>query len=228
MEAKEFEGRGLHGLIVEPDDYDPGREYPLIVLLHGFGSNMSDLAGLPPAVSRADYLYACPNAPLALDFGMGQTGYAWANLYGESYEREAQAAESSLMDFIDAVAASYRVQPGRIALGGFSQGGMMTYRAGLPRPDTFAALFALSARVVDPDGVRRRLPTHRDQPIFISHGSQDTMIPVDDGRESRRLLQEWGYAPAYHEYDMAHEIRQEVIDDLVEWLLVVAFPPLTR
>ena len=51
------------------------------------------------------------------------------------------------------------------------------------------------------------------------------MIPVDDGRESRRLLQEWGYAPAYHEYDMAHEIRQEVIDDLVEWLRAVTPSP---
>lgn len=225
MEAKQFEGRSLHGLIVEPDDYDPSREYPLLVLLHGFGSNMSDLAGLTPALSRTDYLYACPNAPLALDFGMRQTGYAWANLYGESYEREAQAAENSLMDFVEEVATRYRIQQGRVGLGGFSQGGMMTYRAGLPRPDTFAALFALSARVVDPDGVHRRLPTRRDQPIFISHGSRDGMIPPDDGRESRRLLQEWGYAPMYHEYDMAHEIRQEVIDDLVEWLRAVM--PLT-
>ena len=224
MEAKQFEGRSLHGLIVEPDDYDPSREYPLLVLLHGFGSNMSDLAGLTPALGRADYLYACPNAPLALDFGMGQTGYAWANLYGESYEREAQAAENSLMDFVEEVATRYRIQLGRVALGGFSQGGMMTYRAGLPRPDTFAALFALSARIVDPDGLHRRLPDPRDQPIFISHGSQDTMIPLDDGRESSRLLQEWGYAPAYHEYDMAHEIRQEVIDDFVEWLRAV-MPP---
>ena len=225
MEAKQFEARSLHGLIVEPDDYDPSREYPLLVLLHGFGSNMSDLAGLTPALSRADYLYACPNAPLALDFGMGQTGYAWANLYGESYEREAQAAENGLMDFVEEVAARYRIQEGRVGLGGFSQGGMMTYRAGLPRPDTFAALFALSARVVDPDSVHCRLPDRRDQPIFISHGSRDTMIPLDDGMESRRLLQEWGYAPVYHEYDMAHEIRQEVVDDLVEWLRAVM--PLT-
>lgn len=217
MEAKRFEGHGLRGLIVEPDEYDADREYPLLVLLHGFGSSMTDLTGLIPAIGRTEYLYVCPNAPISLDLGGGQVGYAWANLYGDSYEREAEAAEESLMDFLEEVEDWYGVRQGRIILGGFSQGGMMAYRVGLPRPETFAGLFALSARVMAPDGLRRQLPPYRDQPIFMSHGTQDTMIPVEEGRESYRLLRAWGYAPEYREYEMGHQIMQEVIDDLAGW-----------
>ena len=88
MEAKQFESSTLRALIVEPDEYDPDKEYPVIILMHGFGSNMADLANLTPAINRSDYLYVCPNAPAAIDLGMGQTGYAWANLYGNSYDRK--------------------------------------------------------------------------------------------------------------------------------------------
>jgi phospholipase/carboxylesterase len=225
MEAKQYDGRSLRYLVVEPDEFDPDRAYPLIILLHGFGSNMSDLAGLTPTIGRVGYLYACPNAPLAMDIGGGQVGYAWANLYGDSYEREAQDAENLLIDFVQELTQQYKVTPDRVMLGGFSQGGMLTYRVGLPRPEMFAGLFALSSRVTDPDGLRSRLPERRDQAIFVSHGTQDTMISVDDGRESRRLLGEWGYDVEYHEYEMGHEIRQEVIDDSLKWLSKV-MPPL--
>ena len=219
MEAKQFDTQSLGSLIVEPDDYDPDREYPLIILLHGYGSNMADLAGLTPAISRTEYLYVCPNAPTAFDLGMGQTGYAWANFYGDSYAQEALDSEARFMDFLDEVEERYRVRKDQLILGGFSQGGMMTYQIGLPRPEKFAGLFALSATVKEPDIIQPRLPERHDQPVFVAHGTSDMIATIQGGRESIDLLREWGYSPEYHEYEgMAHEIRQEVIDDLVGWL----------
>ena len=219
MEAKQFESQSLRSLVVEPDDYNPDREYPLIILLHGYGSNMADLAGLTPAISRTEYLYVCPNAPTAFDLGMGQTGYAWANFYGDSYAQEALDSEARFMDFLDEVEERYRVRKDQLILGGFSQGGMMTYQIGLPRPEKFAGLFALSATVKEPDIIQPRLPERREQPVFVAHGTSDMIAPIDAGRESIDLLREWGYSPEYHEFEgMAHEIRQEVIDELVGWL----------
>ncbi|MCY4528009.1 MAG: alpha/beta hydrolase-fold protein [Chloroflexi bacterium] len=219
MEAKQFDTQGLRSLIVEPDDYDPDREYPVIFLLHGYGSNMTDLANLTPAISRTKYLYVCPNAPIAFDLGMGQTGYAWANLYGSTYDEEAMASEERFMDFLEEVGANYRLRHDRLILGGFSQGGMMTYQMGLPHPEKFAGLFALSSTVKSPNLIRPRLPERRDHQVFVAHGTRDMIAPIEAGRESIDLLREWGYAPEYHEYEgMAHEIRQEVIDDFVGWL----------
>lgn len=226
MEVKQYDGGGLQYLVVEPDEYDSAQEYPLIILLHGFGSHMGDLVGLTSAISRTGYLFACPNAPIAMEIGMGQVGYAWADLNGDSYEQEAQDSDDRLMDFVEEVTDQYNVAPDQIVLGGFSQGGMMTYRVGLPRPQRFTGLFALSSMVRNPEGLVGRLPELRDQPVFVSHGTQDTMILVRHLKESLRLLREWGYAFEYHEYDMGHEIRQEVVDDLVSWLHGVA-PPLS-
>ena len=219
MEAKPFDTQSLRSLIVEPDDYDPDREYPLIFLLHGYGSNMSDLANLTPAISRTEYLYVCPNAPVAFDLGMGQTGYAWANLYGNTYDQEAMASEERFMDFLEELEAAYRVRQDLLILGGFSQGGMMTYQMGIPRPEKFAGLFALSSTVKSPDLIIPRLPQRRDQPIFVAHGTVDMIAEIKAGRGSIDLLQDWGFDPEYHEYEgMAHEIWQEVIDDFVDWL----------
>ena len=50
------------------------------------------------------------------------------------------------------------------------------------------------------------------------HGTQDPMIPVDRARESRGRLIELGISPAYHEYEMGHEIRPEALRTLVQWL----------
>ncbi len=219
MEAKQFESSTLRALIVEPDDYDPSKEYSLIVLMHGYGSNMADLAGLTPAINRTDFLYACPNAPTAFDLGMGQTGYAWANLYGNTYDQEALASEDKFMTFLEEVEATYPMRQDKLILGGFSQGGMMAYQIGLPLPDRFAGVFALSSTVKSPDLIRPRLPERRDQPIFVAHGTIDMIAPIQAGRGSIDLLRKWGFSPEYHEYEgMAHEIHQEVIDDFVHWL----------
>ena len=56
-------------LTLLPDDYDPQTSYHLIIMLHGFGANMQDLAGLAPVINSQDYVYACPNAPIAFDSG---------------------------------------------------------------------------------------------------------------------------------------------------------------
>jgi phospholipase/carboxylesterase len=59
------------------------------------------------------------------------------------------------------------------------------------------------------------LPEKRDQPIFIAHGLRDN---PDRGRRSRDFLEAEGYSPDYHEYDIAHEISQQVVQDLSHWM----------
>ena len=100
----------------------------------------------------------------------------------------------------------------------------MTYYTGLPRPDLFAGLIALSSHVPDQDDLRSSLPADRNQPIFVSHGTADRVLPGEGGRESRTFLESEGYAPEYQEYDMGHEITQGVLNDLTVWIHKV-LPP---
>ena len=218
MNVTEHQGSTLKYLAVEPDGYEPDRRYPMVVLMHGFGAGMADLAGLCPAIDREGYVYICPNAPIPIQIGPGMMGYAWTPPRDSGTPEDALRADEMLTGLVDEVTEIYNIEPGRIILGGFSQGGMMTYRNGLPSPDVFRGLAVLSSTVPDPDGLRARLPAGRQQPIFVAHGTADSMISIEDARESRRFLEAEGYTPDYREYAMGHEISQEVMADLVPWI----------
>lgn len=225
MEAQENEGKSLVYVTVHPDGYNPLRDYPLIILLHGFGANMYDLAQLAPALGQTGYVYACPNAPIAFDLGGGALGFGWT-APTEFADPNAMSQSEQLLDlFVDEVVQSYRVAPKRALLLGFSQGGTMAYRCGLSRPDTFAGVAALSTGLADPGSLTPRLPLQRDQPVFVAHGEADPVVSVEAARQSRKQLETWGYQPQYREYAMGHEITMEVVQDLVPWIQKV-LPPL--
>src|SRR3990170_2266855 len=78
MDAQTVEGQALPYVLVKPDGFAAGDGCPLVVLLHGFGASMYDLAGLAPSIDDAGYVYAFPNAPHRVDFGAGAVGYSWS------------------------------------------------------------------------------------------------------------------------------------------------------
>ena len=227
MQAREIEGNSLAYILVEPDDFDENQEYPAVVLLHGFGASMRDLVGLAPGIDQSGYLYLFPNAPIRMQFEYGMTGYAWTPSGGQpGGEEAATRAEELLAGFFDEAMERHGITEGGMVMGGFSQGGMMTYRFGLRRPEMFAGLVILSGRVTSPEILADNLPEHRNQPIFVAHGTQDAVIGVEAARESKEFLTTQGYSPQYREYNMAHEISQDVMSDLVPWLHNV-MPPLS-
>ncbi len=218
MKAEQRQGKGLAYLNIYPDDYEDGADYPLVVMLHGFGANMRDLAGLAPSINPEGYVYSCPNAPIPFNLGPGMVGYGWHPPRGQASPEDFQQAEDLVAGYFDEVFEQLGATPGQVALLGFSQGGGMTYRCGLRRPEVFAGLVALSATLPDQDVLRARLPEGRGQSIFIAHGEHDPMVSMDTAQAARRFLEEEGYQPSYHEYAMGHEIPPQVLADLVPWL----------
>ena len=225
MRSENHQGKELKYLTVLPDEHDPESRYPLVIMLHGFGANMEDLAGLAPAINATGYVYACPNAPIAFDLGLGRAGYGWTSPRGEATSEEVVRAEDQLGGFFEEVFEQFHVALGQSILLGFSQGGGMTYRCGLARADQFAGLVALSASLPDPQELESKLPDERTQPIFIAHGLSDPLVSAESAVNARRFLDEAGYNPDYREYNMAHEISAEVLNDLVPWMAGV-LPPL--
>ena len=225
MRSERHEGNGLQYITVVPDEYTPDSSYPLVVMLHGFGANMQDLAGLAPTINADGYVYACPNAPISFQLGPGQTGFGWMTPRGGGTSEETANSERLLSDFFDAVFKQFNVGAGQAVLLGFSQGGGMTYRCGLGRADHFAGLAALSATLPDQHELAARLPERRNQSIFIGHGRFDQMVSDDSAQSAKSFLESNGYSPEFHIYDMAHEISGEELADLVPWMAKV-LPPL--
>ncbi|MFL2645266.1 MAG: alpha/beta hydrolase [Dehalococcoidia bacterium] len=218
MKAEAKQDLSLPYIYIEPDGFDENRSYPMMLVLHGFGANMQDLAGLTPMISSTDYIYICPNAPMEFDLGIGAKGYGWHPPRDLCSDDDIQTAIETVNGFIDEVIKSYNIEKSGNKLLGFSQGGGMTYRCGLSKPEVFDQLIGLSSSMPNPDSLLSIMPDSRTQKIFIAHGTKDGVVPISNGEETQAFLKSQGYEVLYNEYDMAHEIREAVISDIVNWL----------
>jgi phospholipase/carboxylesterase len=195
--------------------------FPTLFALHGWGASAHDLLGLAPALLGGDALVICPQGPVAIPLGPGYAGYGWFALRSArppDPEEFRQGAEA-LRGFVARASETYPVDPQRVVVLGFSQGGMMGYDLALREPGRFRGLAALSSRF--PRQLAEDLPklaAQEEFPVLITHGTEDTMIPVDDARESRELLRPFGVALTYREFAIGHSIDQAVVGLLNDWL----------
>lgn len=193
-----------------------GKNFPTIIALHGRGADENDLVPVVLALELSDVVLVTPRAPFAFPYG----GYAWYNLADEGVP-ETETFRTSLglfRKFVEEVKVSYPVNPGRLILLGFSQGTAIAYATVLHDPSAFRAIAALSGYIPDQSDLPLQVNNLRGFPVFISHGSSDMMIPVQLGRESRELLHRAGAEVTYREYPMGHEVTENTIRDLKEWM----------
>ena len=228
MQARQVNGTALQYILVTPEGFAAEAGYPLVVLLHGFGANMQDLASLAPYIDETGYAYAFPNAPFEVQLGPGYTGYSWATgRPGMSQPPVDTADVDAMLDsFVQEALVATGAAAGKAVLGGFSQGGGLTLRFGLPRPETFAGLAVLSGFFRDQESTEKNMPAERKQRVFVAHGTVDNVVPIDGGRATKAFLENAGYEFEYHEYPIAHEISPQEIEDLKVWLHATLPPKL--
>lgn len=195
--------------------------FPTIVALHGWGASAHDLIGLAPVLQRGEALVLCPQGPVTVPVGPGYVGYGWFPIGGGGPPDPAEFArgKAALAGFLDEALRHYPADPRKLVLLGFSQGGVMAYDLALREPERFLALVTLSSWLPGAlaSGVEAQ-PALARLPALVIHGSEDPMIPVARGQDSRDELLKLGVQTTYREYPMGHEIRPEALRDLVEWL----------
>ena len=173
---------GLHTWIEGPESEDPE---PWMVLLHGRGADGRDLVGLGPHFGFEGLVLA-PDAPLPWEDGAPE-GRAW--YHATSDRPQLDSAVEQVLAFLDAAAAELPVT-GRPILGGFSQGGLLTYEVGLRHPERFRALVVIAAFMAAGHPLRRGEVDHLNlPPLLVAHGSQDPVVPLDLAREAHEILQ---------------------------------------
>jgi len=200
--------------------------FPALIALHGWGANAHDLFGLAPSIHDGEAVVLCPQGPVRVPIGGGMAGYGWFPMIpGQPPDEEAfLATAEALRRFVDMALERYPIDPARVALAGFSQGGIMAYELALRAPDRFAGLAALSSWFPEPLADRLpKLPGHEGFPILVVHGTRDSSIPVERAREAREALRPYGVALMYREFDMGHEIRADALRVILKWLEERAF-----
>lgn len=192
---------------------------PCLILLHGVGANE---AGLIDLAQRQDprLLVILARGPLA--FGPVQFGWFQVDFSTGRPQINAQQAEQSralLAQFIEGLPAAYGVDPRRVWIAGFSQGGIMSASVALTRPDRVAGFGILSGRIL-PEIAPITAPNEQTGKLaaFISHGVDDGKLTVEFARSAKRLLEQKEVRLDYHEYDAEHELNAAMQRDFDAWL----------
>ena len=201
--------------VVRPAAGDPEGA---LVLLHGRGADEHDLLPFLDMLDpRRRLVGITPGGPLHLAPG-GRHWYVVPRVGFPDHDTF-HASLDTLCAFLDAIPDALGIPWERIVLGGFSQGGVMSYAVGLgagrPRP---AGIVALSCFVPTVDDWAPDLAARSALPTWIAHGRRDPVIGVEFGRAARDLLTAGGLDVTYDESDAAHHVDPLSIAELPGWI----------
>lgn len=183
-----------------PNDTQPTY---LLVVLHGWGANYQDFVPFAKVLNLPGFGYMFPNAPFAHFQVPG--GRAWYALENKDFTGLAESRQL-LLDWLTSLEASTGVPLERTIMAGFSQGGAMTLDVGLTLP--LAAVCSFSGYLhYEPQGqLNKTYP-----PTIIIHGRQDSVVPIQAAVKAKDELSKIGVKVQYHEFEMAHEVKDEAI-----------------
>ncbi len=192
---------------------------PLLLLLHGVGSNEEDLFGLVEHLDERFFIVSV-RAPHTLGHG----SYAWFHVQftpaGPVIEpEEAESSRLALLSFVDEAVDAYGLDPERVYLMGFSQGSTISMSLALTAPEKLAGVVAMSGRTL-PDVLPKIAPPEKLKrlSILLVHGTADQVLPIHYGRETRDILSKLPVDLTYREYPMAHHVSAQSLSDIAEWL----------
>lgn len=196
------------------------RNKPLIIFLHGYGSDERDLFGIKDDLSQ-DYTYLSVRAPLEVDGG----GFKWFTQDTDQTEYEGVTSDVDkstdlLRTFIEQATEKYATQPDKVMLVGFSQGAMMSYQIGLQHPELVHGIAPLSGKILA--SLKARLkPDDRLKglKVLIGHGKVDNRVPFSGATDAQTVLENLLIEPEFHAYAGAgHTITSAEVGDLNGWL----------
>lgn len=209
----------LEFLIKEPKI--KAEKNPLLLLIHGYGSNEADLFSFTSELPDEYYIISA-RAPHDLQYG----SYAWYAINFDADQNKFsdldQARESSqlIINFIEELIANYPIDTHRINLLGFSQGAILSYAIALENPKKISKIIALSGYLnedmLDTNYKNNDFSTLK---IFHSHGTVDQVIPVEWARKTSPVLKELNINATYKEYPVGHGVSPQNFYDLKNWLI---------
>jgi phospholipase/carboxylesterase len=199
----------------------PGAEdgSPVLVLLHGRGSDMHDLQGLVRVLPSHGVLVT-PQAPhpgLPWNYG---PGWAWYRYLGDD-RVDLESLEQSLAHlggFLDEIEGHLGLRPGPLVLGGFSQGGTTSLAYAMTHPEHVDGVIVLSGFLAQGGEWGGGPEALGDTPLFWGHGTQDPAVPHVLALQGRSRILKAGGTLTSRDYSMGHWVSPEEMEDLRHWL----------
>ncbi|HCI13100.1 MAG: carboxylesterase [Gallionellales bacterium GWA2_60_142] len=196
-----------------------------LIWLHGLGADGNDFVPVAgelelPAAIRYIFPHA-PQRPVTINGGYVMR--AWYDIAAQDIgARQDEAGIRASQADIEALIAqevARGIAPRNIYLAGFSQGGAIALHTALRQKEPLGGVLALSTYLPLADmasGEAR--PDALRTPVFMAHGSNDTVVPYALGKSSKDALEKLGCEVEWHEYAMPHSVCTEELQDIQRWL----------
>tara|TARA_R110002073_G_scaffold4213_1_gene27890 strand:- start:30204 stop:30857 length:654 start_codon:yes stop_codon:yes gene_type:complete len=193
---------------------------PLLILLHGYGSNEQDLFSFASELPD-ELLIISARAPLELGFG----SYAWYEIHFNNTDGkfsdipQAIKARDTIATFIDEIKKEYTVDLKKTFLLGFSQGTILSYAVALNYPEKVQHIIALSGYIND-ELLPKELnaANYKDLDFFISHGSVDQVLPAEWAQKAPPFLDSLQIKNSYQEYPVGHGVAPQNFAAFKKWI----------
>ena len=223
---------GLDVRIAGGTDGDGAGDGPVVVFLHGFGAGGDDLVGLWRALAAprgTRYVFPEGHVALGPEYAGGRAWW-WIDLEVRiRRQREGKRdiaevpvgledARARVVDLLGAVGETLRPPPGKIVLGGFSQGAMLSLDVALRSPLPLAGLVLMSGSHIAANEWAERLPARRGLPVFMSHGQDDELLPFAIAEGLRDTLAAAGMPVEWVPFRGGHGIHPNVLTRLGPFL----------
>ena len=198
-----------------------------VIWLHGLGADGYDFEPIVPELdlpATPAVRFVFPHAPMRpITINGGAVMRGWYDVMSlEGVRREDDAgvrASQASVDELIARELARGVPAARLILAGFSQGGAIALQTGLRHPERLAGIMALSTYLpLAATLAAEASAANRDVPIFMAHGRDDSLIPIERATISRETLRAAGYKLEWHDYAMEHAVCREEIEDIAAWL----------
>lgn len=192
---------------------------PLLILLHGYGSNEKDLFSFAEELPE-ELLIVSAKAPYEMSYG----GYAWYainfdNVNGKFSDlKQAKESIDKIAIFIDEIKSRYNTNPNKTFLLGFSQGSILSYSLSFFYPNKVNNVIALSGYInteLLPTEISKNIKTD----YYCSHGTVDQVLPVDWARKSKPFLDSLGLQNVYTEYPVGHGVAPQNFYSFKSWIM---------
>ena len=193
---------------------------PLLLLLHGYGSNDSDLFSFASELPDEYYVISA-RAPYDLQYG----SYAWYAINFDADQNKFSDHDQAILSrdlvvrFIEELKIKFPIDSSNITLIGFSQGSILSYSIALSYPNIVQRVGALSGYLnLDINSENYQNNDFSNLKIFASHGIVDQVIPVEWARKTDPILKSLEINSTYKEYPIGHGVSPQNFFDLKDWL----------
>ncbi|MCB2212779.1 dienelactone hydrolase family protein [bacterium] len=208
-------------------DRDLDKRYPLLVLLHGRGADMESMDNLRERLALPGVIVVQPRAPYTVEEGRGGYEYWPARLqneYGDTLLRAIRDdAGQWVQDVIASVKQEARVDDDHVIVTGFSQGGAAAVLTAMQDPSTLAGLALVAGYIPEThrDSTFIAPLAYSDLSVFMAHGRRDHRVEPSEAEAFYSTFQQAGVQVQFNLYPAEHEMTDEMIVDLADWIMVL-------